>query len=133
MTISSVAPNVTPPSDRRVLLLEDEHLLAMLVEDMLLEMGFDFVEVAATLPDALSHAANGDFEFAILDINVGGSTSYPVADLLRGRKIPFFFATGYGREALAHDYADTPTLHKPFLMADLEEAIANLASADRPS
>jgi CheY-like chemotaxis protein len=128
--MSSTASSVTPSSNRRVLLLEDEALLAMLVEDMLLEMGFDAVDVFATLPEALAEAENSDFELAILDVNVGGHTSYPVADALKARNIPFFFATGYGRDALTDGYADAPTLQKPFLMADLERAIASLRGED---
>jgi DNA-binding response OmpR family regulator len=117
---------MTASIPRRVLLLEDEALLAMLIEDMLLEMGFDAVDVFASLPEALAKAEGSEFEMAILDVNVGGLTSYPLADVLKARNVPFFFATGYGRDTLTDDYANIPTLQKPFLMADLERAVASL-------
>ncbi len=62
-------------------------------------------------------------DVAILDINLDGKQSFPIADILRQRGIPFFFATGYGPRGLNDNYADTFTLKKPFLTSELEKAV----------
>ena len=80
----------------RVLLVEDEAMIAMLIEDMLVELGCDVVATAAKLDDAVSLAQSGSFDLAFLDLNLRGVASYPVAQALRERGIPFAFVTGYG-------------------------------------
>ena len=117
---------------RRALVVEDESIVAMLVEDMLLDLGAN-VEVAMRLCDALRQAREGAFDFAILDINLGdGDRSEAVADVLAARCIPFVFATGYGEHGLAARYFAVPTLQKPYHRHDLELLIGRVVSAGMP-
>ncbi|WP_184115200.1 response regulator [Sphingomonas abaci] len=110
----------SPPSlsGRRILLVEDESLVAALAEDLLLDAGCEVV-LAMRLDEALALAADDEVELGILDVNLGTERSYPVADLLRARGTPFIFATGYGREGLNGGYQDVPVLQKPYRGADL--------------
>lgn len=111
---------------RRVLVVEDESLVAMLIEDMLLDLGAE-VEVAMRLSEALRLAREADFDLAVLDVNLGnGERSDEVADALRSRSIPFMFATGYGEHGLAERHRGTPTLQKPYRHADLSRTIGGL-------
>jgi CheY-like chemotaxis protein len=106
---------------RRVLLVEDEPLVGMMIEDMLEQLGHQVVAVAPRLPLALTMAAQLQFDLAMLDINLAGEESFPVADLLRQRGIPFFFVSGYGSPGLdntTHGYARL--LRKPFTPQDLQ-------------
>ena len=118
-----------PQTKRRVLLVEDESLVAMLIEDMVLELGWDVVAVAARVDQALEIARTAPIDFAILDINLQGTKSFPVAEALRARGVPFVFATGYGQAGLENDYRSTPTLQKPFHRRDLEQAISRALAA----
>jgi CheY-like chemotaxis protein len=119
-------PENSPASSsrRRVLLVEDEAMIAMLVEDMLEDLGHELVTVASRLDAALAAAKTGAIDVAILDLNLGGVLTYPVADALAERGIPFVFATGYGSSGLKDAYADRPALQKPFVQQALGDAIA---------
>jgi CheY-like chemotaxis protein len=110
---------------RRVLVVEDEAMVAMLVEDMLTELGHSVVGPAMRLDQALPLAREAEFDFAILDVNLGGQLSFPVAEVLRARGIPFIFATGYGRNGVEEAYRDTITLMKPFERSDVQRAFAH--------
>ena len=107
----------------RVLVIEDEGMVAMLVEDMLTDLGHTVGAVASRMRDAIDVAQSGTFDWAILDVNLDGEPSYPVADILKGRGVPFAFATGYGAKGLDIKYGDAPVLAKPFVMADLEKLL----------
>jgi len=109
---------------RRVLIVEDEFLIAMLLEDLLSRMGHRVVACVAGVDEAIELVNEMDIDFAILDINLGGEQSFPVAALLRQRKIPFVFATGYGTEGLADEFRNELALRKPYDPPDLERAIA---------
>ncbi len=109
---------------RRVLVVEDEVMVAMYVEELLCDLGYDTVVVATGLDQALSLARQDAFDFAVLDINLNGRQSFPVADVLRARGIPFIFATGYGRSGVEEAYRDTITLMKPFERSDVQRAFA---------
>ncbi len=109
---------------RRVLLVEDETMIAMLVEDMLEDLGHDLATVATGLEEALAAARSETIDVAILDLNLGGVLTYPVADVLQARGVPFIFATGYGSSGLGEAYTDWPTLQKPFNQEALGRAIA---------
>ena len=109
---------------KRVLIVEDEVLLAMHLEDMLSALGHEVVGQATRIDKAIELARESDIDFAVLDINVAGTMSFPVADILRQRGIPFTFATGYGAEGLMDGYGDFPVLRKPYGQEDLERAIA---------
>ena len=100
-------------SGRRILLVEDESLVAALAEDLLLEAGCK-VMLAMRLDEAMAFATGDEVELGILDVNLGAERSFPVADLLRARGTPFIFATGYGREGLNGAYQDVPVLQKPY-------------------
>lgn len=110
---------------RRVLLVEDESLVAMNVEDMLLDLGCEVV-VAMRLDKALEYARIEPFDLAVLDVNLGDARSYPVADLLFERCTPFVFATGYGKLGLEEAYQAVPVLQKPYQAAPLEHLLIRL-------
>jgi CheY-like chemotaxis protein len=110
----------------RVLVVEDEMLVAMNIEDMLLDLGHEVAGLASRLEPALSLAAEGDFDLAMLDVNLASQPSFPVADVLIGRGIPFLFATGYGVKGIAEAYRHYPVLQKPFRARDLGDAIGRI-------
>lgn len=110
---------------RRVLVVEDEVIVGMLVEDMLQELGYEVAALSTHLDQAVELARDIDIDFAVLDLNLNGRLSYPVADVLRQRALPFIFATGYGAKILVPPYAGTPTLQKPFHLDDLRRMLAN--------
>lgn len=107
----------------RVLFVEDEALVAMLIEDMLLELGVEVVGPASKLETALELAKRAELEAAVLDIKVGGALTFPVADILLARGVPVVFATGYGLSVLPDRFRDTLTLHKPFDRAEFARAL----------
>src|SRR5260370_25091641 len=115
----------------RVLLVEDEVLITLLLQDMLLDLECETADAAANLDDALSAARNGAFDLALIDLNLHGKLTYPVADLLKARRIPLIFVTGYGAVGLEPAYADAPVLEKPFHREDLEAMIARVLSDPR--
>lgn len=110
----------------RVLVVEDEAMIAMLIEDMLEDLGYEVAMVAGRLQTALQAVEANSFDVAIVDVNIAGQTSYPVADQLTARGIPFAFVTGYGISGLAEAYAATPVLQKPFRTADLTQLMQRL-------
>lgn len=99
----------------------------MLIEEMLIDMGHDVGAVASRIPDAIDLARTGAFDLAIVDINLDGLPSYPIAEILRERRIPFVFATGYGAAGIEPKYAGTPVLTKPFLRTDLEKLLSQVS------
>lgn len=111
----------------RILIVEDEMTIAMLLEDMIEALGHTVAGLASRLGKALELAAAGDFDLAILDVNLDGRSSSPVAQLLREQGAPFFFATGYGRSGVDPAFADILVLNKPFLIESLGAAIAETA------
>jgi CheY-like chemotaxis protein len=112
----------------RILVVEDEMTIALLIEDMLSELGHDVVDLAMRLPQAVELARKTEFDLAILDVNLDGRKSFPVADILLERGIPFAFATGYGAAGIEPAYAGRPVLTKPFLLDDLKATIDRLAA-----
>ena len=98
-------------------------LIALHIEDMVTELGFEVVGPAMRLAPALVMARSEKLDCAILDINLASERSFPVADALRDRGIPFIFATGYGSKGLDDAYRDVGTIQKPFRFQDLERAI----------
>lgn len=110
-------------SDTRVLVVEDEALISMLIEDMLTDIGFKCVDVAASIESALEVLGKAKPDFAMLDINLNGTRSFPIADLLMSREIPFVFLSGYGSRGLDSAYAGAKILQKPFQLGDLETAL----------
>jgi CheY-like chemotaxis protein len=113
----------------RVLVVEDEILIGMLLEDMLRELGHQIVAIAPRVGEAVEVANSAAIDAAILDVNVNGEEVFPVAEVLLGRGVPFVFATGYGDRAMPELFRNRPTLQKPFQMNDLEQALAKIASS----
>ncbi|WP_298956423.1 response regulator [uncultured Methylobacterium sp.] len=116
---------MTALTGRRVLLVEDESLVAMLAEDMLLDWGCE-VAVAMRLEQALALIEAQDFDLAILDVNLGTARSYPVADELLARGIPFLFATGYGRHGVDQEYRKAVVIQKPYQASQMRGALERL-------
>lgn len=127
--------SVEPFANLRVVLIEDEALVVMLLEDMLSELGCLVTGMAAHIDEALQLAASTDADLAILDVNLDGEEAYAVAERLAARDIPFVFATGYGRHGLRGGFENRPTLQKPFRLEDLRrvilEATAGGSRSDR--
>ncbi len=110
----------------RILVVEDEYLIRMLLEDMLLDLGYEVAGAAGTIAEASALAASTDCHCAILDVNVAGQQIYPVADILAKRGVPFVFVSGYGEGSLAEPYRDRPSLQKPFQAEQLKSTLAAL-------
>jgi CheY-like chemotaxis protein len=108
----------------RVLVVEDEALVALGLENMLINLGHDLVAMVAGLSKALVVARVEALDLGILDVNIRGQESYAVADVLAARGIPVIFATGYEPARLRQPYRDGLVLQKPFQEADLAEMIA---------
>lgn len=108
---------------KTVLLVEDEPIVAMLVEDMLAGLGISIVGPAARLEEAVSLAQSEEFDAAVLDVKLGGQNSGPVATVLRGRGIPYILATGFDSPTLPEFGEDAPVLNKPYIQDDLERAL----------
>jgi CheY-like chemotaxis protein len=107
----------------RVLVVEDEVMIRILLDDMLRELGYTIAAEAGGVEEALEAARNLDFDLAILDVNLNGEPVLPVADALAARGTPFIFATGYGDGGLPEAYRDRPTLKKPFQMDGLKRVL----------
>ena len=114
----------------RVFIVEDEPVLAMDAEDMLNELGHTVTAIATRLDKALALAENGEFNLAILDINLAGSKTFGVADILRKKGVPFIFTTGYGVNGLDDSYSRQHLLTKPFGVRELEHMIVQALSGD---
>ena len=110
----------------KILVVEDEMAIALLVEDMMLDLGHEVVGLAMRLHQALQIAECAEIDFAILDINLDGHSSFPVADILLRRGVPFAFASGYGVGGLEPAYRRHRVIKKPFQLADLQGAIESL-------
>ena len=108
---------------RRILVVEDETMIAMMVEDFLTELGWDVVGPAGSLDIALAMARDADIDAALLDVNLNGRDSFAAADILGGRNIPFVFASGYGGDGMARRFGNVPIVTKPFHRDDLDRAL----------
>ena len=108
---------------KRVLLVEDDSLVAMLVEDMLDELGYAFAGNPGNVAEALTAVKTAEYDVAILDVNLAGERVFPVADALMGAGRSFIFATGYGPAEIPDAYRRWPVAAKPFRLDDLETAI----------
>ena len=113
-------------SSLKVLVVEDEALVSMLVEDMLTDLGCAIVGPAAEIEEALRLAGSADIDAALLDVNLGGRPIFPVADALKARGVPFAFASGYGEAGLSDDHRGATVLQKPFREADLRRVLEGL-------
>jgi CheY-like chemotaxis protein len=113
---------------RHILVVEDDMLIRLTLEDMLVDLGCESVSTAATIHQALGLIDARVFDAATLDVNLGGTNSYPVADTLTARGVPFAFSTGYGETFLREGYRARPILKKPFRYEDLSAMLKHLLS-----
>ena len=107
----------------KVLVVEDEMMIAMLIEDMLDEFGCKLVGPATNVPRALELIGKESIAVAVLDLNLDGKDTYAIADALQRKNVPFIFATGYGSTGLRQEYGNRPVLQKPFQARDFESAL----------
>ncbi|CZT29300.1 response regulator [Pseudomonas cerasi] len=110
----------------KVLLVEDETMLAMLMEMMLDDLGFATAYHASTLNEGIEYARNGEYDLAILDINIIGGDSFPIAAAIADRGIPFMFCSGYGRLGIPDAWLDRRCVAKPFSAEQLSQALSEL-------
>ena len=115
------------PGPQRILIVEDEPLIAMMLEDFLETLDRQIAGTVDTVADALARLADGGFDGAILDVNLrGGETCWPFADALAEAGIPFVLATGGGGDMIADGHRHRPVLSKPFTMDGVERALDGL-------
>jgi CheY-like chemotaxis protein len=117
-----------PLHDLKVLVVEDEFLIAVVIEEMLVSAGCIVAGPVSRLTEAIDIAYNTDCDAALLDINLAGERVYPIAEVLSQRGVPFVFLTGYAREVLPALYADRPCLCKPFNSVQLLNALTGAVS-----
>ena len=113
----------------RVLVVEDEYLVAILIEEILESAGCIVMGPIPRLREALDAVDHNDYDAAVLDVNLAGERINPVADALSERNVPFLFVTGYGANALPNEYAERPHVCKPFRMAELIGALSSVVNS----
>lgn len=111
---------------KRILVVEDEYLVASLIEDMLAGLGVVVVGPVYGMAHAISLAREAALDAAVLDVNLNNQRSDPIADVLKGRQIPFILATGYGN---AEEGAGVPVVQKPFTEEKLADALRSVLAA----
>ncbi len=117
----------------RVLVVEDEYLVASLIEDMLESAGCVVAGPIPRLAQAVDAAESEACDAAVLDVNLAGERVFPVAEILSRRQVPFVLVTGYGGNTLPPEYAACPRLNKPFRLADLLAALSAMLEGRRDS
>jgi CheY-like chemotaxis protein len=115
----------------KVLVVEDEALIAMYVEDIVEQSGYDVAGVVSSLDDALAFIDDHIIDSAVLDVNLNGRPVYPLAEALMRRGIPFVFASSYGERSIPAAYRAGPIVQKPFAPSELRRALAQTNSATR--
>jgi CheY-like chemotaxis protein len=113
-------------SGRRVLVVEDEVMVSWVLEDMLAELGCEVVGPAARIDQALAIVDMETIDLAILDVNLNGKKSFPVADALVAKGVPFVFSTGYNRDGIPDTYKVYPMMQKPYALVNLSGALEGL-------
>jgi DNA-binding response OmpR family regulator len=112
----------------RILIVEDEPLIAMMLEDFLEMLGKQMAGTADNVADALALVEAGGIDAAILDVNLrGGEKSWPIADALAAKGVPFVLATGGSQDSIVEAYRGRPTLPKPFTMDAVAKLLDSLA------
>jgi CheY-like chemotaxis protein len=112
---------------KRVLVVEDEPMIRLLLDDMLTDLGYSMAAEAGRLDEALAVAKQGEFDVAILDVNLNGQPITPVVDVLVERGVPFVFVSGYARRGIPEAHSQIPLLQKPFQADGLARALASVA------
>ncbi len=116
---------------KRILVVEDEMLVALLIEDMLADLGCVILGPFNTVAKALSAATTEGFDLALLDVNIAGEKVYPVADALTARHIPFLFLSGYGETAIPADHPNWRVCSKPFRGRELTDMLSETLGTAR--
>jgi CheY-like chemotaxis protein len=114
----------------RVLVVEDESLLSMMIEDIVCDLGWEVPANVASISAALHALHGGEFDLALLDVNIAGEEVFPVADALLDRNVPFVFTTGYGEHGIRVDLRHHPVLEKPFTFDQLVRTMLAAAGRD---
>ena len=110
----------------RVLIVEDEPLIGMMLEEALNDLGCEVVAVTHNVRTAMAYASEADLDVAVLDVNLNGQVSYPVAAILSNRSVPFLFVTGYGPENIESAYRSAPVLEKPVTTSELKRTLDSM-------
>lgn len=118
-----------PLAGRRILVVEDEMMVLIMIEDMLADLGCMSITSAATVDQALACIDREAFDAATLDVNLNGRESYPVADALSARHVPFAFSTGYSDHRKRTGHGDRPVLKKPYQFKELSRIFEILLPA----
>jgi len=126
-----VNENLQELSGVRVLVVEDEFAVLLLVEDMLSELGCELAGTATRLPEALAMAGSTACDAAILDVNINGENVAPVAEALAARGTPIVFSTGYGRSGIDARWRDHPVLQKPYRIEEFAAALRQALGGGR--
>ena len=113
----------------RILIVEDEPLIALTVEDMIIELGYDVAGIVGRLDEALAFVERETFDGAVLDVNLGRDRIDLVADALALKSCPFVFTTGEGQSGVPAGHVGRPCVSKPFRMDDLAKALAEAVPA----
>jgi CheY-like chemotaxis protein len=126
MTLDTKSGGAKSGAGKRVLVVEDESMIRLLLDGMLTELGYTMAAEAGRLDEALSLAKQGEFDLAILDVNLNGHPITPVAEILVERGVPFVLASGYGRRGIPDAFGRVPLLQKPFQVEALARALASV-------
>jgi CheY-like chemotaxis protein len=122
------AEDPTVAAGKRILVVEDELMIRMLLDGMLSDLGYTMTAEAGAIGEAMALAKQGEFDAAILDVNLNGEPITPVVEILVARGLPFVFATGYGQRGVPEAYRSNPTLQKPFQVEALAQALAAIVA-----
>ncbi len=122
-----MTPASNGASGRRILVVEDELMIRMLLDGMLEDLGYTMTAQAGAIDEAVALAKHADVDAAILDVNLNGQPITPVVEVLIARGVTFVFATGYGQRGVPEPYRNNPTLQKPFQSDALEQALKAIA------
>ncbi|MFA9199603.1 MAG: response regulator [Cypionkella sp.] len=116
----------------RILIVEDEALIAFMLEDAVTEAGHVVAATIGNITDAMAFAVSGEFDAALLDMNLNGQKAHALPVTLTARGKPFAFVTGYGDAGVLEQFADAPLVRKPFQASEVVEALAQLAARAGP-
>lgn len=114
------------PEKARILIVEDDYLIATMLEDIIATAGWDVVGPVGHLAEAIEAATHQECEAAVLDINLDGEMAYPIAEVLSRRKVPFVFLSGYGPSGEKGPFGDRPCISKPFRPRELLDMLRDL-------
>lgn len=115
----------------RVLVVEDEPLISMFIEDALADLGCETVAIVSNLTEAMTKAAELQYDIVMLDVNLGGKQTFKLAEFLCERHLPFIFSTGYGSIGIPSHLQHVPVLQKPFQESELREKLQTALAARR--